>query len=68
MTRPNYHKLKRSLPDDVHVVPDWGRAHDAYSTCWCKPKQHPMNPDVLVHRADGRIQSIAVDGDRETLQ
>jgi hypothetical protein len=27
-----------SKPDDIHVVPNFGKPHDPTSACWCRPE------------------------------
>lgn len=44
-------------PDDpeaafIHVVPQFGRKHDALSTCWCSPTPLEEEPSVWVHNVE----------------
>ena len=34
----------RSAEGDVHVMPTYGRPHDATSDCWCEPTIDPLRP------------------------
>jgi hypothetical protein len=43
-------------PDDeavfCHIIPlgDW-RDHEASCACWCRPKPHDDDPEVMLHNA-----------------
>lgn len=33
-----------STPDDIHVVPQFGRLHEYSAGCWCGPR---LSPDTM---------------------
>lgn len=38
---------------EMHVVPEFGPAHLMRGLgCWCKPKQDPTWPNIVVHNAE----------------
>lgn len=44
-------------PDDphfghVHVMPQFGRAHNPLHTCWCRPAPLEEEPSVWVHNVE----------------
>lgn len=35
---------------DVHVMPNYGREHEASRRCWCVPTRDTEEPRLWIHR------------------
>jgi hypothetical protein len=47
------HCSRIDRPDDVHVMPTYGRGHDCKQSCWCAPELDftaPQGAQVWVHK------------------
>lgn len=34
------------MPDPLHVMPEFGRKHEASPRCWCRPRVERKNPQT----------------------
>ncbi len=39
----------QSRPEDIHVMPTFGKPHESSSVCWCQPKVDPATLDERIY-------------------